>query len=412
MFQRHKSIVELLLDRGADIHAVNKNRADALYTACIDGNGGVVKLLLKHGANVNSCTVNKWTPLHSACNNGHVKCVEALHCHGAEVDVKLISGQTPLALARQNGHESIVNILKEHMKAKQKRKVDHAGKTNDSRDSIPSENKLPPTTEKEDEERTTNTSTIHDLELKIKKLKEIEVLLTDLEKKNQKRRTSIKVRSLEKLEAQKSSQCTSTGEVNSNLAKIQEMLEKQINNQQAPVKDNMALLEEKLVSTIQETLKRLVTEAQTCLQGDNEATTDDLKKKKIEEVLVKQLDYIHSLVDQNIERVLEQKLDSKIQDVIEQHYERLSSEQCSKSSFKRRATGDEYTADEHIDGSSTNKRLKVTVAPSSSIQEMVLKSNTETQEAIQQSIKNMDRKNFRKDIILIGLCGVLKFMCG
>ena len=133
MFQRHKSIVELLLDRGADIHAVNKNRADALYTACIDGNGGVVKLLLKHGANVNSCTVNKWTPLHSACNNGHVKCVEALLCHGAEVDVKNdINGKTPLELTHKKGHESIVNILKEHMKAQQKRKVvDYADNTND-----------------------------------------------------------------------------------------------------------------------------------------------------------------------------------------------------------------------------------------------------------------------------------------
>ena len=101
-------------------------------------------------------------------------------------------------------------------------------------------------------------------------------------------------------------------------------------------------------------------------------------------------------------------LASKIQDAMDQH--------GSKSPFKRRAT-DEFF-DEHIDGSSTNKRLKVTndkndtvqmmvrleeeegrgvLTPSSStIQEMVLnKSNTETQEAIQQSLKNMDRKNFR-----------------
>ena len=413
----HESIVELLLNRGADVHAVNKKRDDALRHATLYGCDGVVKLLLDYGANANACTVkNNWIPLHEACFHGHVKCVKELLSHGVGVDVKSNKGNTPLDLARQKGHEPIVKLMEEHMKAQQRRNIDQAEKNHT--DSIAwgkVSSKPNKTVDDSCNEVVTNTST-QSFELKIKHL--IEIHRTDLGKKLKVLEEKHKMHhsqfidlenKMKVSEAKKHSQWTTiSDEVTSNLAKVQEVLEKQINNQQAAlVKENMVLLEKKLVSTIQETLKRQVSEAKKkdSLYA-NKATTDALMNKI--QVLETQLNDQHSLVDQNIETAVEKMLASKIQDAMDQH--------GSKSPFKRRAT------DDNINGPS-NKRLKVTNDKNETAQMMSLEEEEEgavgaafsIQEmvelkAIQQSFANMNQKSFRKELICIGLCGALKFM--
>lgn len=47
-------VVELLLDRGADVHAVEQRGWSPLFVASISGHVGVMKLLLDHGANLHA----------------------------------------------------------------------------------------------------------------------------------------------------------------------------------------------------------------------------------------------------------------------------------------------------------------------------------------------------------------------
>ena len=416
---QHTSIVELLLDRGANIHAVNKYGAGALHHACEEGHDAVVKLLLKHGANTNACNVYKHNPLHLACYYGHLKCVQALLRHDME-DVKDKGGITPFDCiegindcagrikfyggVHGGVHEGagIVNILKEHMKALQKRKDDEAGITHDSKDSITSE-KVSSAPKKKDEENSNkvqrNTTTTHDLELKIKASEESHRNeVTSLKKKLQALEEKIVPQSevekkiQEMLEAQKHSQCNTTSEVTSNFVKIQEVLEKQFNNQQALVEKTMTFLEQKLDSKDQQ--------IQTFSQCSLEATTDALKKN-IQEL------------DQKSEVALEEKLDSKIHDAMEQQYERLSERLsislkekidngCNTSSSKRMGL------DNDIEGPNS-KRLKVTDDDNEGTKMMNLEKGVVT---IQQSMERIERKSFRKDIILIGLGGALKFIFG
>jgi hypothetical protein len=156
----------------------------------------------------------------------------------------------------------------------------------------------------------------------------------------------------------------------------------------------MALLKQKIVLKDQEDLK-------TCSQCSTlEATTDALKKKI--QVLQKHANGTHTLVEKNIRTVVEEEklLDSKIQHFMKRHFERLSS-----PPKKRKATDDD------IEGSrNASKRLKVFHDDENERTKMTsLEKGVVT---IQQSIERMERKSFRKNIILIGLCGALKFMYG
>jgi hypothetical protein len=368
----------------------------------------VAKLLLKHGANANSCCVNKYTPLHIACYDGHMKCVQALLlCHGGvEVDVKNSDGNTPLDYARRQGHESIVNILEKHMKAQQQRKAVQAEQTVGITNSITLQN-ISSTPKETDEassskEVTTSTTTPHDLELEKKPSKEknrhgeghaLEKKLQVLEAKYVHQQNQI-----QELEAQKHSQCATTEVLVSNLEKIQEMLEKQFKTQQALVKENTASLEQKINSTTQEKLKMQASESQTYLQGANEVHTDTLKK--IQEMLEKQFKTQQALVKENI-AVLEQKIDLRDQEFktfSQQQYER-----CSTSSKRKMANDDD------IDEGPNSKRMKVTHDVNEGTKMMKLEKGVVT---IQQSMERMERKSFRKDIILIGLGGALKFIFG
>src|SRR5262245_15546422 len=62
----HKGVVELLLARGADIHARDKHNFTPLHTAAEVGHREVVELLLAHKADINMQAFDGRTPLHSA----------------------------------------------------------------------------------------------------------------------------------------------------------------------------------------------------------------------------------------------------------------------------------------------------------------------------------------------------------
>ena len=95
----------LLLARGADIKAVDKDGRTPLHGAvCCDFGGKieVVTLLLPHGADVKAVDSSGRTSLHVAAEYGDRGVVELLLAHGADVEAVLPGdhlGCTPLHLA-------------------------------------------------------------------------------------------------------------------------------------------------------------------------------------------------------------------------------------------------------------------------------------------------------------------------
>jgi ankyrin repeat protein len=127
----HLDTVQVLLDSNTVSHSesadglyANTGVGTALRLASIHGHSNVVQLLLERGADVNAkdCTTKNLgeTPLISASRGGYAGIVQMLLDHGADPDLgsagELIDlgdarGGTPLAYACRLGHVEIVKLL-------------------------------------------------------------------------------------------------------------------------------------------------------------------------------------------------------------------------------------------------------------------------------------------------------------
>ena len=145
-------IVKLLINKGADINAIDNKNQTPLHIACKTGNPEIIKLLLDNdkdslksrddygntplhlacfeGNNIESLEIiSKYKPnyeltnqyqcsaLHSACSSkteNAPKIVEFLINNGANINAKDNRNQTPLDLAKQAKNYAIVNLLKMH----------------------------------------------------------------------------------------------------------------------------------------------------------------------------------------------------------------------------------------------------------------------------------------------------------
>jgi ankyrin repeat protein len=153
---RWLKIMELLLEKGAEVDATGPFGNTLLHRASLDGRLDVVYLLLKYEADINAKNNNGWTPLHRAALRGqlgvaecllnfkvmnendenskvlvdvnalnsikntplHVasitgklQMVELLLRHNAKREIKGEHGWTPLEAAKKNGHEKVVERL-------------------------------------------------------------------------------------------------------------------------------------------------------------------------------------------------------------------------------------------------------------------------------------------------------------
>ncbi|KAK7426549.1 hypothetical protein QQZ08_007008 [Neonectria magnoliae] len=107
----HVEVVKLLLEKGANTAVADNNGWTPLHAASIHGHVEVVKLLLKKGANTAVASENGWTPLNMASSNGHVEVVKLLLEKGADTAVADNNGWTPLNTASSNGHVEVVKLL-------------------------------------------------------------------------------------------------------------------------------------------------------------------------------------------------------------------------------------------------------------------------------------------------------------
>lgn len=106
--------VRVLLERGADVHAVSRNpqQNQALHAAlALSGDLATIRLLLDAGANVNATQAGGFAPLHSAASAGRREAAELLVTRGANPGLTDHQGNTPAYYAGQRGHTDLAEWL-------------------------------------------------------------------------------------------------------------------------------------------------------------------------------------------------------------------------------------------------------------------------------------------------------------
>ncbi|KAI0438486.1 hypothetical protein F4803DRAFT_565241 [Xylaria telfairii] len=106
--------IHLLIDRGADISATNKDGKSPLYTAATCGQVEMVKLLIHHGANISATNKDGKSPLYAAATCGQVEMAKLLIHHGADVSATNKDGKSPLYVAATHGYVKMVKLLIHH----------------------------------------------------------------------------------------------------------------------------------------------------------------------------------------------------------------------------------------------------------------------------------------------------------
>ncbi|CZR43855.1 uncharacterized protein FPRO_07228 [Fusarium proliferatum ET1] len=94
----HSEIAKMLLGKGADVRAVNKDGTTALHGALSKCDFETAKILLDKGADVTAVGRGRRTPLHEASAKGHLEFVKILLDKGADVTAVDWLGSTPLHL--------------------------------------------------------------------------------------------------------------------------------------------------------------------------------------------------------------------------------------------------------------------------------------------------------------------------
>jgi uncharacterized protein len=106
-------VAEALVEAGADLEAVSRNKMDArpLHSAAAGRQLDVSRLLVKSGADVNAPQHEGYVPLHQAAQQGDAELVELLLAAGADRDIRLDDGRTAADLARDSGHDQLAARL-------------------------------------------------------------------------------------------------------------------------------------------------------------------------------------------------------------------------------------------------------------------------------------------------------------
>ncbi len=115
VFFRHPELARELIERGADVSARARNAARVMpvHAAASVGDCQTMALLLDRGADVNAVQQLGFTPLHSAANNGDAAMAELLLARGADARALSDDGKTPADVAAERGHAALATRLRE-----------------------------------------------------------------------------------------------------------------------------------------------------------------------------------------------------------------------------------------------------------------------------------------------------------
>ena len=110
----HEKVVQLLLDRGADVNARNGNYNNALYTASYRGHENITRLLLSKGADINAQVGWFGSALQMALYSGYKTIVQLLLDSGGDINTqggRFGSVLQTAVFAESKDHENIVQLL-------------------------------------------------------------------------------------------------------------------------------------------------------------------------------------------------------------------------------------------------------------------------------------------------------------
>jgi ankyrin repeat protein len=112
-FFGHTTVAAMLLGYGAEPNLASRNglRATPLHSAAAGRHRALVSLLLDNGADPHARQEGGFTPLHSAAQNGDRATAELLLARGSDREARADDGRAPRDLAREAGHEALVRLL-------------------------------------------------------------------------------------------------------------------------------------------------------------------------------------------------------------------------------------------------------------------------------------------------------------
>jgi len=109
----HFEITQLLIEKGADIHAKDKFGWTALVYAVWNGHSKIAAMLLDYGITYEVWDLSGNAPLHYACAYGFKECVEVLLKAETELNALNDWKVAPISIAMMKNHTHIVTRLLE-----------------------------------------------------------------------------------------------------------------------------------------------------------------------------------------------------------------------------------------------------------------------------------------------------------
>lgn len=120
-------IVDMLVERGVDLAAMNYTGSNALHVCATHGGSAIASSLVGAGADVEAVNgISGGRPLQMAAESGNLEVVEVLLGAGAMVDATTPNGATPIFLASRSGRDRVVGVL---LRAKANWKLTYLGLT-------------------------------------------------------------------------------------------------------------------------------------------------------------------------------------------------------------------------------------------------------------------------------------------
>ncbi|KAJ5175119.1 uncharacterized protein N7482_000996 [Penicillium canariense] len=122
-------VVQLLLDRGANIHHKDVFQRGMLHSAAINAQSEILQILLDfdNTLDVNMQDVHGKTTLHDAARSGSDTTTKILLEHGADPTIKDTYGRTPIYVAREANKTAVLNLLRAARQAEKERENANRG---------------------------------------------------------------------------------------------------------------------------------------------------------------------------------------------------------------------------------------------------------------------------------------------
>jgi hypothetical protein len=120
-----EDLIDELQEQKKHLNCTRWSGHTALHRACAAGHMDCVELLVERGADIHVKSAWGWhTPLHMACAHAHVEIGQFLLEQGANWDAKDKNKRTPMRMGVDNGHSGILAMLQMWVSARKKRDLE------------------------------------------------------------------------------------------------------------------------------------------------------------------------------------------------------------------------------------------------------------------------------------------------